>query len=137
MAQPDETPITYSPPREVTPIPGQELARVERLPSIHDRLEALELQGAITEVHLKGIKAEQARGREERRDIKDSIDGHFDTLLQAVVAREAAQPLKNTSVQVILAVAFLLVIGAAVGKDFILDTPMVDVTTSPSTTEGP
>lgn len=115
---PEEAPHR-APVREVIPVPADEL---ERLRSTDARLDVVEVK-----VDVLGEGQERIEGK---------LDEKFDVLLKALIDDRAASrdsnPLKNTNVQVILAVAFLIVIGAAVGKDFVLDTPAVDVTTSES-----
>lgn len=117
-----EDPPSYTLPREVIPVPAEEFEKLCNQADTSTRLDVLE------------VKVDTAMDAIDRVEAK--MDTQHTALLEAVIAQNKAahenNPLKNTSVQVILAVAFLIVIGAAVGKDFVLDTPTVDVTTTES-----
>jgi hypothetical protein len=86
-------------------------------------------------VEVVDRKVEEANLRLAR--IEEKTDDRFDTILNAVLEQNKAASqgsiFMNPSVQVIAAIALLMLLAGALGKDFIITSPVVDITT----TEGP
>lgn len=87
-------------------------------------------------------KIESIEGQVEEANVRlarieEKTDSRFDTVLQAVLDQNKAANqgsfFMNPSVQIIAAIAILMMLAGAIGRNFIITTPVVDVTT----TDGP
>lgn len=87
-------------------------------------------------------KIESIEGQVEEANVRlarieEKTDSRFDTVLQAVLDQNKAANqgsfFMNPSVQIIAAIAILMLLAGAIGRNFIITTPVVDVTT----TDGP
>lgn len=139
--EPAFDPPLIPPLREIVPIVREELDALKEQAatkeSLRDLREDMEVEFDKAQERFAKLDAQSIETNMRLARIEEKNDERMDKLLTAILDQNKAHtennPLKSTTVQIVLGVVLLIVVGAAVGKDFILDTPTIDLTT----TEGP
>lgn len=130
-----------APDREFFPIHRDDLIAIRAISAnqgaVKELREDMDKRFEKVECKIENIEGQVEEANLRLARIEEKSDTRFDTVLQAVLDQNKAASqgsiFMNPSVQVIAAIALLMLLAGALGKDFIITTPVVDVTT----TEGP
>jgi hypothetical protein len=130
-----------APDREFFPIHRDDLIAIRAISAnqgaVRELREDMDKRFEKVECKIENIEGQVEEANLRLARIEEKSDTRFDTVLQAVLDQNKAASqgsiFMNPSVQIIAAIALLMLLAGALGKDFIITTPVVDVTT----TEGP
>ena len=130
-----------APDREFFPIHRDDLIAIRAISAnqgaVKGLREDMDKRFEKVECKIENIEGQVEEANLRLARIEEKSDTRFDTVLQAVLDQNKAASqgsiFMNPSVQIIAAIALLMLLAGALGKDFIITTPVVDVTT----TEGP
>jgi hypothetical protein len=101
--------------------------------ALTDLREEMEQRFEDVERHVEVVDRKVEEANERLARIEQKTDDRFDTILNAVLEQNKAATesrlVANPTFQIAAAIALLMLLAGALGKNFELTTPVVDVTT--------